>query len=49
MSAMAGPICSETTEFMGERYVDDTSLLTVLLDEYNIKVVLKWAQSNLDK
>ena len=48
MSTTVSPISSELVEFMGEIYVDDTDLLTFLLDEYEIGAVLKRAQINLD-
>jgi hypothetical protein len=49
MSATVSPISGELVKFMGEIYVDDTELLTFLLDIYEIKAVLKQAQINLDK
>jgi hypothetical protein len=49
VSIMVDSICREMLEFMVKKYVNDTNLLTFLLDEYNIEVVLKWAQSSLDK
>ena len=49
MSATVSPISGELVEFMGEIYIDDTDLLTFLLDMYEIRAVLKQAQINLDK
>jgi hypothetical protein len=49
MSNMVDPICGEMIKSMGKIFVDDTNLLTFLLNEYNIKVVLKQEQNNLEK
>jgi hypothetical protein len=49
MSATVSPISGELVKFMGEIYVDDTDLLTFLLDVYKNRAVLKQAQINLDK
>ena len=49
MSATVSPISGELVEFMGEIYIDDTDLLTFLLDVYEIRAVLKQAQINLNK
>jgi hypothetical protein len=49
MSTTVTPISRKSIEFIGKIYVDDTDLLTFHLEEYDIGVVLKRAQINLDK
>jgi hypothetical protein len=49
MSTTVSPMGKELIEFMGKLYVNDTNLLTFHLEEYDIGVVMKWAQINLDK
>jgi hypothetical protein len=49
MSTTVSLISGEVIEFMGETYVNDTNLLTFLLEEWVIGAVLKRAQTNLDK
>ncbi len=49
MSTTESPISGEVIKFMGEIYVDDTDLLTLPLEEYNVGAVMKQAQTNLGK
>jgi hypothetical protein len=49
ISTLVSPISSAKIEFMGEIYVDDTNLLTILADEYDKNKVLQQAQVNLTK
>ena len=49
MSTPVSPISSELVKFMSEIRIDDTDLLTFLLDTYDIRAVLKLAQINLVK
>jgi hypothetical protein len=49
MSTTVSPMGRELIEFKGKIYVDDTNLLTFHLEEYNIGVVMKQVQINLDK
>jgi hypothetical protein len=43
------PISREAIEFIGEIYVDDTDLLTILLNVFDSDAVLLASQNNLDK
>jgi hypothetical protein len=49
ISTLVSPISGAKIEFMGEIYVDDTNMLTILADEYEQNKVLQWAQVNLIK
>ncbi len=49
MSTTVSPMGREFIEFMGDIYIDDTNLLTFQLEEYDIRVVMKRAQNNLNK
>jgi hypothetical protein len=49
ISTLVSPISGAKKEFMGEIYVDNTNLLTILADEYDKNKVLQWAQVNLTK
>ncbi len=49
MSTMESPISGDVIEFMGKIHVNDTDLLTLPLEEYNVGAVMKRAQTNLDK
>ncbi len=49
VSTLVLPITGDVIEFMGEIYVDNTDLLTILQDIFNSDKVLQMAQKNLDK
>ncbi len=49
VSTLVLPITGDVIEFMGEIYVDDTDLLTILQDVFDSDEVLQTAQKNLDK
>jgi hypothetical protein len=49
ISTLVSPISGTKIEFMGEIYVDNTDLLTILADEYDKNKVLQRAQVNLTK
>jgi hypothetical protein len=49
ISTLVSPISSANIEFMGEIYVDNTNLLTILADEYDKNKVFQRAQVNLTK
>jgi hypothetical protein len=49
VSTLVLPISGKTIEFMGEIYVDDTNLLTILLEVFDSDAILLAAQNNLDK
>jgi hypothetical protein len=49
VSTLVLPITGDVIEFMGEIYVDDTDLLTILQDVFDSDEVLRTAQKNLDK
>ncbi len=46
---MASPVSRTPIEFMGEIFVDDTDLLTMLQDVFSVTEILPIAQANLDK
>jgi hypothetical protein len=45
----AGQAHTHTIEFMGEIYVNDTDLLTIMADKYNRDHLLQQAQVNLNR
>ncbi len=47
--AVTSPISGELIEFMGEICVDDTDLLTFLLDVPNLETLMEITQGNLNK
>ncbi len=49
ISTLVSPISGAKIEFMGEIYVDDTNLLTILAEEYDKNKVIQQAQVNLTK
>ncbi len=49
ISTLVSPISGAKIEFMGEIYVDNTNLLTILADMYDKNKVLQRAQVNLTK
>ncbi len=49
ISTLVSPISGTKIEFMGEIYVDNTNLLTILADKYDKNKVLQRAQVNLTK
>ncbi len=49
VSTLVSPISRKTIEFMGEIYVDDTNLLTILPEVFDSDAVLLAAQNNLEK
>jgi hypothetical protein len=49
VSTLVSPISGEAIKFMGEIYVDDTDLLTILPDVFDSDAVLLAAQNNLNK
>ena len=49
VSTLASPIGGTPIEFMGEIFVDDTDLLTMLQDVFSVSEILPIAQANLDK
>jgi hypothetical protein len=49
VSTLVLPITGDVIEFMGEIYVDNTDLLTILQDVFDSDEVLQTAQKNLDK
>jgi hypothetical protein len=49
VSSLVSPITGDAIEFMGEIYVDDTDLLTILQDVFDSEEVIRTAQKNLDK
>ncbi len=49
MSTTVSLMGRELIDFMGKIYVDNTNLLTFLLEEYDTGVVTKWVQINLNK
>ncbi len=49
VSTLVLPISGEAINFMREIYVDDTDLLTILLDDLDSDAVLLAAQNNLNK
>jgi hypothetical protein len=49
ISTLVSPISGTKIGFMGEIYVDNTDLLTILADEYDKNKVLQRAQVNLTK
>jgi hypothetical protein len=49
LSTLVLPISRKTIEFMGEIYVDDTDLLTILPKVFDSGAILLAAQKNLDK
>jgi hypothetical protein len=46
---VTSPISGKTIEFMGEIYVDDTDLLTFLLNVPDLETLMELTQRNLDK
>jgi hypothetical protein len=48
-SSIISPITKEEVRFMGEMFVDDTGLLTILPGIYDVQEVMDVAQCNLDK
>jgi hypothetical protein len=48
-SVLISPISGIPTEFLGEIFVDDTDLFTMLPDIFNTAKLLPTAQANLDK
>jgi hypothetical protein len=49
VSTLVSPISGEAIEFMGEIYVDNTDLLTILPDVFDSDAGLLATQKNLDK
>jgi hypothetical protein len=49
VSTITSPISGTPIEFMGEIFVDDTNLLTMLQDTFSVPEILHAAQANLDK
>ena len=49
VSTLDSPMSGTPIEFMGEIFVDDTDLLTMLRDVFSVSGILKIAQENLDK
>jgi hypothetical protein len=49
ISTLVSPISGSKIEFMGEIYMDNTNLLTILADKYDKSKVLQRAQVNLTK
>ncbi len=46
---MTSPVSGTSIEFMGEIFVDNTDLLTMLQDNFSVTEILPIAQVNLDK
>jgi hypothetical protein len=49
ISTLVSPISGARIEFMGEIYLDNSNLLTILADKYDKNKVLQRAQVNLTK
>jgi hypothetical protein len=49
VSTITSPISGTPIEFMGEIFVDNTNLLTMLQDTFSVPEILHTAQANLDK
>jgi hypothetical protein len=49
VSTLILPISRRTIEFMGEIYVDNTNLLTILPEVFDSDAILLTAQNNLEK